>query len=226
MISHISGKLIEKDNSNVIIEVGGICYEILVPPAVMNALDQNIQPDGNIRLITYYYHQIDQSKSIPTLIGFLNEIEKEFFEQFITVSGIGPKAACKALSLSFSVIADAIDRADMALLKTLPGIGEQRAKEIIAKLQGKVGRFGLIQDRDIAPAPKAKEDIKEEAVAVLLQLQYKKKEAEDMIAKAIARNPGVTTCEDILNEVYRQKTKGGDSSQTASRGRKENCPQL
>ena len=208
MISRISGKLIRKEDANVIVEVNGISYEVLVPPAVMNALDGSIQPDGTLGLITYYYHHVEQSKSIPILIGFLNEIEREFFEQFITVSGIGPKAACKALSLPFSVIADAIDRADLTLLKTLPGIGEQKAKEILAKLQGKVGRFGLIQDRDIAPIPKVKADISDEAVAVLLQLQYRKKEAQDMVNKAITRNPGVESCEDILNEVYRQRTHG------------------
>lgn len=189
------------------LEVQGISYELMIPPAVMNALDENLQPDGNIKLVTFYYHQVDQSKAIPVLIGFLNEIEKDFFEQFITVSGIGPKAACKALSMPFSIIADAIDKADMALLRTLPGIGEQRAREIIAKLQGKVGRFGLIQDRDIKIVPKAKEDIRQEAIEVLLQLQYKKKEAEAMVEKALARDPGAETCEGILNEVYRQRTK-------------------
>lgn len=206
MISHICGKLTEKRDLSVILEVGGISYEVLIPPAIMNALDGNIQPDGTLRLVTYHYHQMDQSRALPVLIGFLNEIEKEFFEHFITVSGIGPRAACKALSLPFSIIADAIDKADMVLLKTLPGIGEQRAKEIVAKLQGKVGRFGLIQDRDVRAAPRVEEDIKQEALAVLLQLQYKRKEAEEMIEKAIARNANVKTCEDILNEVYRQKT--------------------
>ena len=207
MISHICGKVIEKKDSSVILEVQGISYEVWLPPAVMSSLDGNVNADGNLRLVTYYYHQVDQSKALPVLIGFLNEIEKDFFEQFITVSGIGPKAACRALSMPFSEIADAIDRADMALLKTLPGIGEQRAREIIAKLQGKVARFGLIQDKDFKPAPKAKDDIRDEAMSVLLQLQYKKKEAEDMINKAIARNPGIDTCEGVLNEVYRQKTK-------------------
>ena len=182
-------------------------YEVFIPPAVMTSLDDNVKPDGTLKLVTYYYHQVDQSKAIPVLIGFLNEIEKEFFELFITVSGIGPKAACRAMSIPFSEIADAIDRADMVLLKTLPGIGEQRAREIIAKLQGKVGRFGLIQDKDAVSAPKIKEDMRQEALSVLLQLQYKKREAEEMIDKAISRNGELATCEDILNEVYRQRTK-------------------
>lgn len=209
MISHISGRLKTKKDSSVVIDVSGISYEVMIPPAVMKGLDKaKMADDGTISLVTYHYYQMDPSKAIPVLVGFANEVEKEFFEQFITVSGVGPKAACRALTLSFSVIADAIDRADMALLKTLPGIGEQRAREIIAKLQGKVGKFCLIQDKASPGAPSIKEDIKEEALNVLLQLQYKRSEAKDMIDKAINRNPKVTSCEEILNEVYRgSKTK-------------------
>lgn len=207
MISHISGKIKKKKASSVIVEVNGLSYEVLIPPAVMKGVEKAKTADGTIDLITYHYYQMDKSKAIPVLVGFLNEIEKEFFEQFITVSGVGPKAACRALSMSFSVIADAIDKADMALLKTLPGIGEQKAREIIAKLQGKVGKFGLIQDAPGDELPGVKEDIKEEALGVLLQLQYKKNEASEMIDKAIKRNPKITNCEEILNEVYKGSRK-------------------
>lgn len=203
MISHISGKIKKRKESSVVVDVNGISYEILIPPAVMKGINKAKAEDGTINLITYHYYQMDPSKAIPVLVGFLNEVEKEFFEHFIKVSGVGPKAACKALSLSFSVIADAIDRGDAALLKTLPGIGEQKAREIIAKLQGKVGKFGLIQDSFPDESPKVKEDIKEEALGVLLQLQYKKNEAQAMVEKAIQRNPNASSCEEILNEVYK-----------------------
>lgn len=203
MISHISGKIKRKKDSSIIVDVNGICYEIMIPPAVMKGLDKARSGDGTISLITYHYYQMDPSRAIPVLVGFLNEIEKEFFEQFITVSGVGPKAACRALSQSFSIIAEAIDKGDLPLLKTLPGIGERKAREIIAKLQGKVGKFALIQDRFAGDTPKAKEDVKEEALSVLLQLQYKKGEACEMIEKALKSNPEVTTCEEILNEVYK-----------------------
>lgn len=213
MISEINGKIKKKKESSVIVDVNGICYEILIPPAVMKALEKVQTNDGIVNLKIYHYYQMDPSKAIPVLVGFLNEIEKEFFEAFITVSGVGPKAACRALTLSFSVIADAIDRADMALLKTLPGVGEQKAREIIAKLQGKVGKFCLIQDRFAEDMPKIKEDIKEEALNVLIQLQYKKPEAKDMIDKAIRRNPKVVSCEEILNEVYKgSRDKGQGAS--------------
>jgi len=203
MISHISGKIKKQGESSVVLDVNGLSYEVMIPPAVMKGLDKSKSDDGTITLVTYHYYQMDQSKAIPVLIGFLNEIEKEFFEHFITVSGIGPKAACRALTLSFSTIAAAIDKSDMALLKTLPGIGEQKAREIIAKLQGKVGKFCLIKDKFAESAPKAKEDVKEEALSVLLQLQYKKNEAKDMVDKALKRNPKIASCEEILNEVYK-----------------------
>lgn len=203
MISQISGKIRKKKQSSVIIDVNGISYEVLIPPAVMKGLENAKSEDGTVSLITYHYYQMDQSKAIPVLVGFLNEIEKEFFEQFITVSGVGPKAACRALTISISAIADAIDKADLAILKSLPGIGDQKAREIVAKLQGKVGKFGLIQDKFTPERAAGKEDIKEEALGVLLQLQYKRNEASQMIDRAIKLNPKVSNCEEILNEVYK-----------------------
>lgn len=207
MISQICGKISKKKQLSVIVDLNGISYEVMISPAVMNSIDQARSADGTITLITYHYYQMDQSKAIPVLVGFVNEIEKEFFEHFITVSGVGPKAACRALSQPISVIADAIDRGDMALLRTLPGIGEQKAREIIAKLQGKVGKFGLIQDKKRGGEPAAREDSKEEAASVLVQLQYKKNEAHDMVDRAVKRNPKAASCEEILNEVYKGSRK-------------------
>jgi Holliday junction DNA helicase RuvA len=207
MISEISGKIKKKKETGVVLEVNGICYEVLVPPAVMKNLDSTKTSDDILSLKIYHYYQMDQSKAIPVLVGFLNDVEKDFFERFITVSGVGPKAACRALTLSFQVIADAIDRADMTLLKSLPGIGEQKAREIIAKLQGKVGKFCLMQDKAGDGAQDVKEDVKEEALDVLVQLQYKKPEAREMIEKALKRNPKAASCEEILNEVYKGSKK-------------------
>ena len=203
MIAYITGKIRRKKQLSVIIDVGGISYEVMVPAAVMKGIDRAKAEDGTITLTTYHYYQMDPSKAIPVLVGFLSEIEKEFFEHFITVSGVGPKAACRALIRPFSVIAAAIDRGDMAMLKTMPGIGEQKAREIIAKLQGKIGKFGLIQDGGDETMETAKEDIKEEAASLLVQLQYKRSEAREMVEAALKRNPKASNCEDILNEVYR-----------------------
>ncbi len=206
MISRISGKIKQKSCDSILLDTGGICYEVFIPPAIMKIIDTKNNETDNLELITYHYSQIDPSKSIPVLIGFLNEIEKEFFEKFITVSGIGPKAALKALSKPISEIAKAIDEANYNLLKSLPGIGTQRAKEIVAKLQGKVGKFALIQDSCTEAAKTTGEDAKAEALQILLKLQYNSKEANDMINKVLKIKPNLETAEEILNEVYRQKS--------------------
>ena len=205
MISRITGTVIEKRSAELLLENGGVAYEIMVPPAVLKAMESSLGPGNKVTLVTYHYYQMEPSRGVPVLIGFQNEVEREFFEKFITVSGVGPKAACKALVESFSAIAGAIDSGDVSFLKTLPGIGDQRARLIVAKLQGKVGKYGLIRDKGIISEGKESEDIKIEAIDVLLQLQYKKPEAEDMVRKALERNKGIKTSEELLNEVYRER---------------------
>lgn len=206
MISRIIGRIQGAREGTLLIETGGISYEVLIPLAVMNTIEKETGLSGDIELVTYHYFQMSQSMAVPVLIGFKNDVEKEFFEKFISVSGIGPKAACRALAEPFSSIAGAIDGGNEAFLKGLPGIGARKAAEIIAKLKGKVGKYGLIRD-EFSGEKKEHEDIKEEALAVLLQLQYKKAEAEDMIEKAIRGNPDITTSEELLNEVYREKKR-------------------
>jgi Holliday junction DNA helicase RuvA len=206
MICRVTGKIVDRKDDAIVLDVNGICYEVLIPGAVMQSFENSVRPDGSISLITYHYLQVEPSKGFQVLIGFLNEIEKEFFEKFITVSGIGPKAAVRALKMPISMIAKAIDMSDVPFLKSLPGIGEQRAREIIAKLQGKVGKFGLLQDTRTGIESSVC-GIEEEAMGVLLQLEYKKFEAKNMLDEAMKRNPGIKTAEDLLNEVYKQKIK-------------------
>ena len=208
MISRLSGMLVERRESAVLLETNGVTYEIFMPAAILRALDRHVEPDGRIRLVTYYYHHMEPSRAVPILIGFTHEIEREFFERFITVSGIGPKAATRAINQPIPVIARAIDDGNMDLLRSLPGIGPQRAKEIVAKLQGKVGKYALIPD-GMAPAQNGlpEPDAAAEALEVLLQLQYKRPEAQSMIKNALSRNARMASVEEILNEVYKQRAK-------------------
>jgi len=206
MITAIKGKVSRQGESAITLDTNGLSYEILTPTSVLQRVKENQDSDGNIRLITYHYYQMTPSSGMPVLVGFINEVERDFFLEFIKVSGIGPRAAVKALNRAIGEIAQAIDRGDMKYLKTLPGIGEQKAKEIVAKLQGKMGKFTLMRDRVAAPSPSPQlRDIEEEALNILLQLQYKKIEAEEMIKKALERSPGLSTSEELLNEIYKQR---------------------
>ncbi|MBI3616176.1 MAG: Holliday junction DNA helicase RuvA [Candidatus Omnitrophica bacterium] len=208
MISRLHGTLVDRRELKIFLETNGLTYEVWVPVSILRGLDRHISPDGKLRLITFHYHHVEPSRAIPILIGFINEVERDFFETFITVSGIGPKAAVKAINQPIPMIARAIDDGNLDFLRSLPGIGPQRAKEIVAKLQGKVGKYALIPEEERRPAEVPASNAGAEALEVLLQLQYRRNEAQAMIKNALDRNANLTTVEEILNEVYKQKVKG------------------
>ena len=88
-------------------------------------------------------------------------------------------------------------------------MGHKRHKpeEIVAKLQGKIGKFGLVRDKKNLTSPVTKSDWQEEALTILLQLQYKRQEAQEMITKALERSGDVKSAEELLNEIYKQRVK-------------------
>ncbi|MBI2173973.1 MAG: Holliday junction DNA helicase RuvA, partial [Candidatus Omnitrophica bacterium] len=134
MISRLRGIVREVAELHVLLDVGGVSYEVFMPVSLLRALPERLGPNGEVELVTFHYQQLEVGRGIPVLVGFLNEIEREFFLRFISVSGVGPRAALKALNQPIATIAQGIDEGDLALLRSLPGIGEQRAKEIVAKL--------------------------------------------------------------------------------------------
>jgi Holliday junction DNA helicase RuvA len=204
MFSRIEGILREKTPSSALIETGGLCYDVLLPRCVADKLD-GLQVGDPIKLEIFAYLQIDGNRGSAMYVGFTNAIEREFFEALLTVASVGPKTAARAFSLPMAQIARFIDQGDQAALRRLPGIGGQKAKDIIAKLQGKVARFGLIQgdgeQRKSEPTP----DFVAEAIDVLLQLQYRRAEADRMAREALANNGKITSAEDLLTEIYRRQ---------------------
>ena len=205
MFSKITGNVVERQGDRVILETGGLGYEILLPPCLADKV-----PSSNgapVSLEIYSHLQMDGNAGRFMYFGFTNAIEREFFEALLSVASIGPKSAARAFALPMARIARAIDEGDHALLRTLPGIGQQKARDIVAKLQGKVGRFLLIQDAPARPEPPAMPDFAAEALAVLLQLAYRRPEAETMIAETLASAPHVRDAEALLAEIYRQRKR-------------------
>jgi Holliday junction DNA helicase RuvA len=202
MFSRISGMLRERSAEAALIETGGLSYEIIMPPSVAAKLPTT--PGSPVALEIYAQLQIDGNSGRFTYFGFSNAIEREFFEALISVASIGPKSAARAFSAPMARIARAIEDGDHAYLRTLPGIGQQKARDIVAKLQGKVTRFLLIQDapaRGATPIP----DFAAEALAVLIQLAYKRTEAEEMIAATLKAVPQIDDAETLLGEIYRRR---------------------
>lgn len=204
MIYKISGTLSQKDKDSVVIANGGIHYQVNIPHTVYLKLKEADQP---VELIIYHYFSLTKNRGIPILIGFIEELEKEFFEKFISVSGVGPKAALRAFDKPIPLIAKAIEGGDVDFLTNLAGIGKQRAKQIVAHLQGKVGRFALLKDetQKLPDEDLMHKEAAQEARQILKRLQYKSKEINEMVKKALSVNPEVQTAEALLNEIYKQK---------------------
>lgn len=205
MFSRIAGTLLERDGEAVRIEAGGLTYDIVLPPSVAAKIDAST--GAALALEVYAQLQIDGNSGRYVFFGFTNAVEREFFEALISVASIGPKSAARAFSAPMGRIARAIDDGDHTFLRTLPGIGQQKARDIVAKLQGKVGRFLLIQDAPLPAEPAAMPDFAAEALAVLLQLAYRRPEAEAMIAETLAAAPAVRDAEALLAEIYRRRNR-------------------
>jgi Holliday junction DNA helicase RuvA len=209
VFSRISGTIVERAEASVVLDVGGLAYEIVLPPCVGDKI-----PRASGERVTLEIHpsfSLDGNSGRFTFFGFTNAIEREFFEALISVASIGPKTAARAFSLPMARIAQAIDAADHGFLVKLPGIGQQKARDIVAKLQGKVTKFLLIREA----GPHALEtipDFAEEALLVLLQLEYKRAEAEAMIADTLGASPQIGDAETLLSEIYRSKHRKAEAS--------------
>jgi len=209
VFTRISGRIVERGEQAVLVDVGGLAYEVVLPPCVAEKVPAN--PGEAVTLEIHPTFTLEGNSGRFTFFGFTNAVEREFFEALISVASIGPKTAARAFSLPMARIARAIDAGDHAALVKLPGIGQQKARDIVAKLQGKVTRFLLIQDAEPRP-PETIPDYAEEALHVLLQLEYKRGEAEAMIAETLAASPGIKDAESLLAEVYRVKNRRAEAS--------------
>ncbi|MDF2439171.1 MAG: holliday junction helicase RuvA [Abditibacteriota bacterium] len=205
MISKISGKLQARGEGALTIDVHGLGYEVLVPPVVEKAFEA--LPLGEpLALETIYYLQVEQTRATPVLLGFQNSIQKEFFEKLLTVPKMGPKGALSCFARPVSTVATAIETANYTVLQSLPGVGKQKARDLVATLQGKVAKFALMQDSDLdRSSNRAISDVAQDALQMLLMLGHKRQEAERMIAEAIKAEPDSPDAEAIVRVIYRKQ---------------------
>jgi len=220
MIASIRGRLRRKLEDRVVVEAAGVGYEVFVPPVAQKALIDAKAGEGNaadeVSLAVHYHATQNQPR--PVLIGFTSELDKEFFEKLITVKDVGPMVAARSLAAPVSDIAAAIARQDEAYLRRLPGIGPQKAKNIVAQLSAKVAKFALAQaqagaavDGADVPAPSSVTDdegLRGMVFEVLVkQLGHRPSEAAQLITSALGRRPGITTPEELFDEIYRGSTR-------------------
>lgn len=200
MIGYLEGKLLKKGDDRILVLANQVGYEVLLPVFVMDTIRAKSVGDS---VSLYIYHQQTERQPKPVLIGFNLEVEKEFFQYFISVEAIGALKAVKALNIPVRDIARAIESKDLSTLKQLKGIGDRTARKIIATLEGKMDKFALIRKAPEEEVPVV-EDLSQQVLDVLVdQLGYNKKEARQMIIDAMERNSTISTPEELFEEVYR-----------------------
>ncbi len=212
MIASLRGPIRAKLEDRVILEAAGVGYEVFLPPVTQRAL-VDVKPEdgaGAAEVVLAIHYHATQNQPRPVLIGFTSELDKEFFEKLITVKDVGPLVAARALAAPVGEIAAAIARQDEAYLRRLPGIGPQKAKNIVAQLSSKVAKFALIADGTAAetrakpPRPMDEDGLRAMVFEVLVkQLGHRPSEAAGLIDHALARRPDVTTPEELFEEIYR-----------------------
>jgi Holliday junction DNA helicase RuvA len=210
MISALTGKLRRVDEDRIQLEAGPILYELLVPAASLTELQASLGEDLTLHTIFYLAGDPTRGGLEPTLIGFLRPEDKQFFELFTTVKGIGPRKALKALTTSTGDIAHAIESKDTRFLSGLDGIGKRMAEQIVAELSGKLEKFatGYGQKPGISPVTR-RAAFEEDAIAAMTALGERRSDAEHFLDRVKQGNAGLKTTDALLREMLRLRTVRG-----------------
>ncbi|MCD6351004.1 MAG: hypothetical protein J7M26_02695 [Armatimonadetes bacterium] len=206
MISRLRGTLVSVSEDRCEVATGGVTYLVHLPPAVAERLAER-PLDSEIELFTYYYLQSDPQKSVPVLLGFEKEYQRDFFELLMQVPKFGPRAALKAMALPVATLAQAIEREDLALLRSLPGVGRQKARDLVATLQGKTMGFGQVPAEAEAEVEGAEplSEAEGDAVALLEQLGVGRAEAVQRVLALRRDHPEAEQPEEIVRLVFRRR---------------------
>lgn len=213
VICRLSGTLESISGAAAVVEPpgGGVAYQVLLPAYLARRLTDRTGEPITLIILEYLESQNQGASFTPRLIGFASTHERDFFELFTTVKGIGNRKALRALAEEPATVARAIAGRDAGMLQKLPEIGKRLAETVIAELHGKVNGY-LSQseltalDRGAEVKPGLPTPASEEAIAALIALGQTRPEAERRVAlvlgKSGARGNELHTSDQILAAVF------------------------
>ena len=205
MIAQISGKLVSLGSETGLVQVGQICYEILLPGYMVSMLSDRIDRDVTLCTLEYYEGSMAGGNLIPQMVGFLCQAEKDFFKRYTSVGGIGIKKGLKSLALPIGTIAAAVENGDEKTLIALPGIGKRLAQHIIAELKGKLVQFAVGSEPSRTGDEGEMSAHQLEALEILIAWGEKRIEAAELIKLACKKHPQIKSAEELVPLVYRLK---------------------
>jgi Holliday junction DNA helicase RuvA len=206
MIAHLSGTLLAKHATSVIVDVGGVGYEVTIPVTTFYDLGEL----GEAVRLQIYTHVREEALQ---LFGFRTLRERELFTLLISVSGIGPKSAVAMLSgMSADEIVTAIRQSNYARITSIPGVGRKTAERLVIELRDKMAALSspALEEQIKAGGPTAAQSedaLREDTLAALLQLGFPRPAAEKVINSAIQEG-GDLSVETLLRRSLRQLSKG------------------
>ncbi|MBI3490177.1 MAG: Holliday junction branch migration protein RuvA [Acidobacteria bacterium] len=178
MIARLQGRLFEKSPNRIVIDVGGVGYDVFVPLSTFYGLGE---PGTDVALRIHTHVRDDAL----LLYGFATRLEQQLFERLIGVSGIGPKVALAVLSGIEPVeLIHAIERGDLARLTAIPGVGKKTAERIVLELKDRLPRAPAAPAEPGAGALGAPARVSEDVLSALLNLGYHRPLAEKAVERA------------------------------------------
>lgn len=207
MIVSISGKLLRVGEDAVVVQVPPFEYEVLVADYTRRQLQPKQGQDVRLPTLEFIDGNAAQGGRLtPRLIGFLTEPERQFFELFCSVDGVGTKKALRAMVRPVKEMAVLIEQQDAKALSALPGVGPATSERIIAKLRRKMPRFALMVDREkVGDAPDLSTAVITDTFDALLALGHNESDARTLIDETVAGGKKFKDSESLLTAIYQKR---------------------
>ena len=206
MIRKITGVLSDLPDDCAILEIPPFEYEVLVPEFTRRQIQMKIGETISLHTIQYIDGNIQKGgRMSPRLIGFNSMAEKQFFEVFCSVGGLGVKKALKAIVRPVPDVARTIEQQDVKGLTTLPGIGPKMAEKIVAELRRKMARFALLIPAAEGDASVVSTSITEEVFQILVSFGHSDIEARKMVDDVLVEKKKFKDVDAFLHAVYEKK---------------------
>ena len=203
MITRITGKLARLTEDAARIEVGALEYEVFIPEFVRRQLQALLGNEVSLKTIEYVEGNTQGGRLVPRMIGFLADVELEFFEMVCSVDGMGVKKTLRAMVRPVREVAEAIEEQNLKELSLLPGIGPAMSERIVAKLRRKMAKFALMVAKEFPAEPKSAErGVLHEAFEALLSLGYNAVEAREKIDAVSTGKTKLKSVEDVILAIY------------------------
>ena len=206
MIVTIAGKLVRVNETAVTIEATPFEYEVLVADYTRRMLQNSIGQNTRLHTLDYIEGNAQGGRLTPRLIGFMTEPERQFFDLFCSVDGVGVKKALRAMVRPVKELAVLIEEQDTKGLSALPGIGPATSERVIAKLRRKMPRFALMVERQTVGTDEsiAASSVISETFDALTTLGHNEADARKLIDETMASGKKFKDTESLLTAIYQR----------------------